>query len=142
MQRICPNNWVDMQFSCYKFVSKALNWTAAKSACETLGSKLVVIKSQAEQQALGSKIPDTQFTWIGLYRDPKDKNRWLWVDGTSPNFTHWNTGEPIAMFRRSVHLCYKRCMDGDGTTEDVQILSLTFVKLLLVSQKTPGGTPI
>ena len=91
---VCPNNWIHLQGSCYKFFSKAVNWNTAKSACETLGSKLVVINSQAEQQALGSKIPGGQLTWIGLYRDPKDKSRWLWVDGTRPTYTYWKTGEP------------------------------------------------
>ena len=84
-----------MQGSCYKFSSNALNWNAAKSACEALGSKLVVINSQAEQQAITSKIPsDSQRTWIGLYRNPKDKSRWLWVDGSPVNYTNWYTGEP------------------------------------------------
>ncbi|KAJ7361934.1 plasmacytoid dendritic cell antigen processing and presentation [Desmophyllum pertusum] len=59
---VCPNNWSHMQGSCYKFSNKELNWTAAKSACETLGSKLVVINSPSEVDALGSEIPDT---WPG-----------------------------------------------------------------------------
>ncbi|KAL9968085.1 hypothetical protein ACROYT_G026412 [Oculina patagonica] len=83
-----------MQGSCYKFFSKGLNWNGAKSACETLGSKLVVINSQAEQQALTSKIPRNQRTWMGLYRNPKDKSRWLWVDGSHPTYTYWLSGEP------------------------------------------------
>ena len=91
---VCPNNWIHMQNSCYKFSSKSLNWNAAKSACEALGSKLVVINSQTEQQALDSKIPDSQRTWIGLYRNPKDKSRWLWVDGSRPTYTYWLSGEP------------------------------------------------
>ena len=83
-----------MQGSCYKFSSKALNWNAAKSACEALASDLVVINSQTELQALTSQIPESQRTWIGMYRDPKDKSRWLWVDGSRPTYTHWNKGEP------------------------------------------------
>lgn len=81
-----------MHGSCYKFSSKALNWNAAKAACEALGSNLVVITSHAELQALTSKVSST--TWIDLHRDPKDKSRWLWVDGSRPTYTHWNTGEP------------------------------------------------
>ena len=81
-----------MPGSCYKFFSKALNWNAAKSACGALRSQLVVINSQAEQQAIASKISRT--TWIGMHRDPKDKSRWLWVDGSRPTYTNWNTGEP------------------------------------------------
>ena len=49
-----------------------------------------MVTSQAEQQALSPKI--TQFTWIGLHRDPKDISRWLWIDGTRPTYTNWNTG--------------------------------------------------
>ena len=83
-----------MQNSCYKFSSKSLNWNAAKSACEALGSKLVIVNSQAEQRALTSKISGSKSMWIGLYRDPKDKSRWLWVDGSRPTYTYWNSGEP------------------------------------------------
>ena len=77
-----------MQGSCYNFSSKSANWTAAKSACEVLGSNLVVINSQAELQAVGEKLPESRTTWIGLYRNPKDKPRWLWVDGSPVNYTH------------------------------------------------------
>ncbi|KAL9980407.1 hypothetical protein ACROYT_G008995 [Oculina patagonica] len=82
-----------MEGSCYHFSSGAsLNWTAAKSACEDLGSNLVVINSQAEQQAIAAKV--SQRTWIGLYRNPKDKSRWLWVDGSPVTYTNWARGEP------------------------------------------------
>ena len=83
-----------MQGSCYKFSSKGLSWNAAKSACEVLRSHLVVINSQAENQAVFQKITGNQGTMIGLYRNPKDKSRWLWVDGSRPTYTNWNTGEP------------------------------------------------
>ncbi|KAJ7381613.1 hypothetical protein OS493_040151 [Desmophyllum pertusum] len=101
---VCPNNWIHMQGSCYKFSYKALNWNAAKSACETLGSKLVVINSQAEQRAIISKITGSQLTWIGLHRDPKDKSRWLWVDGTRPTYTNWNPREPSSVGEECGHL--------------------------------------
>ena len=91
---MCPISWVNLQGSCYKFSSKALNWTAAKSACEALGSDLVVIHSQTEQKALTSQIPKSQRTWIGMHRDRKDKSRWRWVDGSRPTYTHWYKGEP------------------------------------------------
>ena len=81
-----------MQSSCYKFSSQTLNWYAAKSACEALGSSLVVINSQAEQQAFDAKV--IQASWLGLYRNPKDKSRWLWVDGSSLTYTSWYSGEP------------------------------------------------
>jgi len=91
-----------MQGSCYKFSSKALNWTAAKSACEALGSDLVVINSQTEQQALTSQI--RQRTWIGMHRDPKDKSRWLWVDGSRLTYTYWYEGEPNSVYEECAEM--------------------------------------
>ena len=83
---------MSLQGSCYKISSKALNWNAAKAACEAMGSKLAMVTSQAEQKALIPKL--AQSVWIGLHRNPKDKSRWLWVDGTQATYTNWYTGEP------------------------------------------------
>ena len=94
---VCPDSWIHMQGSCYKLSSGTLNWSAAKSACEALGSKLVSINSQAEQQALASKITYNQRTWIGFYRNPKDKSKWLWLDGSRSTYTNWNAGEPNSL---------------------------------------------
>ena len=63
-----------------------------------MGSTLAMVTSQAEQQALSSKI--SKKTWIGLHRDPKDISRWLWIDGTRPTYTNWNTGEPNGLHER------------------------------------------
>lgn len=91
----CPDNWIHVQGSCYKFSSESLTWTAAKSACEALGSRLVVIHTQAKQEALAANVQvHPQRAWIGLYRDPSDKSRWLWVDGSRPTYTNWSPGEP------------------------------------------------
>ncbi|XP_073249640.1 uncharacterized protein [Porites lutea] len=89
--RICPDNWIHLQGSCYQFSSKGLSWTAAKSACEAKGSKLAMVTSKAEQ-TLVSKV--SQNVWIGLRRDPKVHSRWLWVDGSRATYTHWHPGEP------------------------------------------------
>ena len=51
-----------------------------------------MVSSQAEQQALGEKVP--HMSWIGLRRDPNAP--WLWVDGCHAEepSTYWNSGEP------------------------------------------------
>ncbi|XP_022787910.1 macrophage mannose receptor 1-like [Stylophora pistillata] len=89
----CPNNWINLQGSCYMFSSTRLNWHSAKAACQRLGSNLVSINSQAEYQALVPKTVRTTY-WIGLYRDPANKSLWLWVDGSRATFTAWRAGEP------------------------------------------------
>ena len=81
-----------IQGSCYKISSRAGTWNTAKSACEALGSKLAMVKSQSEQQALVQKV--RRDVWIGLHRDRRDKSRWIWVDGTWVSYSHWNGGEP------------------------------------------------
>ncbi|KAJ7382479.1 hypothetical protein OS493_034640 [Desmophyllum pertusum] len=121
----CRDDLVHIQGSCYKNFPKPLNWNASKSACEKLGSKLVVINSQAEQDALGSTIPVAQLTWIGLSRDPKNYSRWLWVDGTRPNYTHWATNEPNNLAsNESVYICTLREGCGNGMTGNVIKLAL------------------
>ena len=89
---ICPKNWIHIQGSCYKISSRAVNWNTAKTACEALGCKLAMVKSQSEQQALTQKV--RRFVWIGLHRDPRDKSRWIWVDGTRVSYSHWSKGQP------------------------------------------------
>ena len=51
-----------------------------------------MLNSQAEQEALVHNVENQ--IWIGLHKDPKDKSRWLWVDGSSSNYTNWDEGEP------------------------------------------------
>ena len=51
-----------------------------------------MVKSQSEQQALVQKV--RRGVWIGLHRDPRDKSRWIWVDGTRVSYSHWDRGEP------------------------------------------------
>ena len=89
----CPRGWLLVtNSSCYGFSKNALTWYSAKSACEELGTKFVVLNTEAEQQALSPLV--AQKTWIGLHRDPRNKSRWLWVDGSSADYTNWNRGEP------------------------------------------------
>ena len=137
-----------MQGSCYNFSSGTLNWNQAKSACEKLGSNLVAINSQAEQQALASKITYNQWTWIGFYRNPEDKSQWLWVDGSRSTYTNWNTGEPNSHGEECAHMYSEaseanrfkwndqKCIDTfryiceiNGRSENIAPLHFTILKL-------------
>ena len=55
-----------------------------------------MLNTEAEQQALAQVLSfyNVGMTWIGLHRDPKNKSRWLWVDGSSANYTNWAKEEP------------------------------------------------
>ena len=52
----------------------------------------MVLNTEAEQQALTPL--KARKTWIGLHRDSRNKSRWLWVDGSSADYTNWDKGEP------------------------------------------------
>ena len=75
-----------------------MDWKSAKSACEAPGSNLAVLNWKTElrefPQLLKSTGANKHYLWIGLYRDPKNKRRWLWVDGSTAYFTSWDTGQP------------------------------------------------
>jgi len=71
-----------------------MSWIVAKSVCEALGAKLVVLNSLAENQAVGQNITRKLGTMIGLHRNPNNKSSWLWVDGSRATYSlPWNTGE-------------------------------------------------
>lgn len=89
----CPSGWFNEGSSCYKLSLYHQNWQAAKTTCESMGSTLAIVNSQAEQQALKPHIKRTS-TWIGLHRHLSDKTNWLWVDGSRLTYTHWATYEP------------------------------------------------
>ncbi|XP_068754308.1 C-type lectin mannose-binding isoform-like isoform X2 [Montipora capricornis] len=91
-QGVCPREWQHINGSCYKVSSTSVNWNAAKSACEAMGSSLAMLKTHAEQQAVWRKVRER--VWIGLHRNANDSSQWLWVDGSRVTETNWNTGEP------------------------------------------------
>ena len=92
---LCPSGWFEKLRSCYNLSEEVLNWQAAKKACENLNSTLAIISSEAEHQALKPYIRKKgELTWIGLQRNPRDKTRWLWVDGSRLNYSHWGDREP------------------------------------------------
>ena len=95
---LCPRGWLSSFHGvCFKVHSNDLDWNSAKSACEALGSSLAVLNSKAKSREfpqLLKRAGASKRFWIGLYRDPKNERRWLWVDGSTAYFTFWHTGGP------------------------------------------------
>ena len=55
-----------------------------------------MINSQAENTFITARLSGSAYTYtfIGLHRDPKDINRWKWIDGSHPSYLNWDKGEP------------------------------------------------
>ncbi|XP_066304554.1 lymphocyte antigen 75-like [Branchiostoma lanceolatum] len=68
----CPAGWLPNDRSCYLFnTSPQTQWLEAKLRCEEVGSQLITISSQAEQDFISTMFPSlqaggTNYLWIGL----------------------------------------------------------------------------
>ena len=91
------NGWSAFGTNCYKVIptDDGINWFDAQKACERLGSNLVSIHDQSEQDYIFSLIKSTSFVsnaigpWIGLNRTALHSETWQWSDGTSFDFSYW-----------------------------------------------------
>ncbi|XP_074839747.1 C-type lectin domain family 4 member E-like [Carettochelys insculpta] len=99
--RCCPSGWEHFQASCYYFSEDIMTWDDSQRNCTGMGSDLVVITTEGEQ--------DFAFNWtkrtvtyrsgknyyIGLI-DPAQEGQWRWVDQTPYNETeaYWRENEP------------------------------------------------
>ncbi|XP_007489602.2 low affinity immunoglobulin epsilon Fc receptor isoform X2 [Monodelphis domestica] len=88
----CPENWQVFQKKCYFFGKEPKTWAQAKYACINLQGRLVSIKSREEQVFL-NRNANKKGSWIGL-RDLDIEGIFLWMDGSSLNYTNWGRGEP------------------------------------------------
>ncbi|XP_023560907.1 low affinity immunoglobulin epsilon Fc receptor isoform X2 [Octodon degus] len=88
----CPEQWVSFQQKCYYFGEEPKQWLQARYSCEDLGGRLVSIHSQ-EQQDFLTKLAKKEGTWIGL-RDLDIEGQFLWMDGSSVDYSNWQPGEP------------------------------------------------
>lgn len=90
-QGACVAGWEEFGNSCYYFNTEEedlLVWDDAKTTCEDVGAKLVVLDTLAEDEYFRAHMPETDQLWIGLYSNPGDG--FYWVDDTtmgSKNFT-------------------------------------------------------
>ncbi|KAK1879916.1 Lactose-binding lectin l-2 [Dissostichus eleginoides] len=96
-QNSCPMFWTFFNGRCYKYISTRLTWADAELHCVSLGGNLVSIRSQEEENFVGSVIknfdPARGYTWIGL-SDTQKEGRWMWSDGCAARFFFWSTGQP------------------------------------------------
>ncbi len=73
----------------------AQTWSDARRACEALGYSLAVIDDAPEDAFVFAELERHGFadTWIGL-NDRAREMDWVWLDGVSVGYTHWDRGEP------------------------------------------------
>ncbi|MFT7450367.1 MAG: hypothetical protein ACI9VN_001084 [Patescibacteria group bacterium] len=67
-------------------------WHQAKSAAESSGGHLLIINNAAENEYIRSNI-QADYVWLGL-TDEDSEGNFKTVQGLSPSYTYWETGEP------------------------------------------------
>lgn len=111
-----------------RFDTTAGSWDSARAHCQSIGGDLVSINNAQEQDAVYNGLVGTgrHDIWIGL-TDSVTEGQFKWVDGTTPVYTNWHTGNPDDGYFNEdcVELNYKshpqtgkwndfRCSDGEG----------------------------
>ncbi|XP_067653100.1 lithostathine-1-beta-like [Haliotis asinina] len=95
---VCSSDYVGFDGSCYMLVYKSLQWDRAKTTCSQMGSHLVSVNSEREQQFLANLLITEGFpapaVWIGGYFHPFWR-RWTWVDGTDFQYQAWLSAFPL-----------------------------------------------
>ncbi|NWR40766.1 CLC4D protein, partial [Tachuris rubrigastra] len=79
----CPKGWKRFQNSCYFLSPDKMSWADSEQNCTGMGSHLVVINSEEEQQIKQASRGGNFY--IGLRAEIKDQ--WQWVDKTPYNVT-------------------------------------------------------
>ncbi|XP_062470087.1 C-type lectin domain family 4 member A isoform X4 [Pezoporus occidentalis] len=92
----CPKGWKRFEGSCYYLSGDMMSWADSEQNCTGMGSHLVVINSEAEQDFLSKEVKKPsrrENHYIGL---SAQMGQWHWVDQTPFNVTaaFWREGEP------------------------------------------------
>nr|XP_038035479.1 C-type lectin domain family 4 member D-like isoform X2 [Anas platyrhynchos] len=98
---VSEKGWRPFQESCYYFSGDQMPWNESQQNCSGMGSHLVVINTEAEQDFLYKEIRRQmkyQEEGINLYIGlrAQEAGQWRWADQTPYNETaaFWRRGEP------------------------------------------------
>ncbi|XP_064113424.1 CD209 antigen-like protein E isoform X2 [Macrobrachium nipponense] len=107
--KTCPSGFQTFNGSSYCFCWNKQSWRTAQSDCKGLGSELVKITSNAENDFIGNKIVDQHHCWIGL-NDIDTENSFKWsVDNSSiqdnGNYSSWAGSQPDNDSGQDCYVC-------------------------------------
>jgi hypothetical protein len=95
-QYSCPDGFILLHRSCYRFEADEAQWSRARIACEKWNSHLITISSQAENNWIESYAGNNNFRYLylgitGILKDKPKELHWerLDSDATVPMYTNW-----------------------------------------------------
>jgi len=106
-----PGDAISYNGNSYKLYDEGMTWEDAAKKCADMGGHLVYIGSDQEQSAVRELLKggSKNAYWTGLMRkgssfvrkkdeekeeDEKNRDTWIWEDGSSPDSFFWSSGEP------------------------------------------------
>lgn len=110
----------------YVYSNVCDTWEDAKSYCEALDGHLAIINDSAENKFLYEYVSERGFynAYFGL-TDSESEGVWKWIDGATPDFLNWDSGEPggggdenYARFERTYGAEYKWVDDSGEKIEN------------------------
>jgi hypothetical protein len=76
------------------FLTTSDIWTGVQNQAIAAGGNLVTISDAAEQKWLVNQFGKSESFWIGLHRNPVNKQQFEWVSGQPLTYTNWDAGVP------------------------------------------------
>ncbi|XP_048588412.1 perlucin-like protein isoform X2 [Nematostella vectensis] len=106
--------WKRFKQSCYIRSFQPVTRAQADEACRRLGSELVEISDNEEQEFVYRNLVDVPRpvgVWTGLIRSA-ETDEWSWNNRTAPTFFYWGYGEPNNYMSRGENCSEMRYWDG------------------------------
>lgn len=117
-------------------------WNSAEAIAQTLGTHLVTIDSEDEnewiRQNFGNLLGVDRRIWIG-FSDTASEGTFAWADGSPVAYTNWNPGEPN---NSGGVEDWAEFLGSNGRWNDMNEAGGSFAHIGLVELgATPGGCP-
>ena len=92
----CPSGFKDLQGKCFMFSSDKKSYSAARAACQNIDSHydLAIINNYDLNELVVHEAKKSHKHYrIGMDEN-LNKGTFLWINGSSPSFQNWASGEP------------------------------------------------
>ncbi|XP_039510967.1 macrophage mannose receptor 1-like [Pimephales promelas] len=119
------------------FVNVTMPWKEAQDHCRAHYDDLSTIRSKDLQMlSTNPKLKAVSF-WIGLERDGKDNNKWVWSEGGEATITFWKDGEPNFDHEKcgAINKYIYKSFDAN-CTRSLEFYCMRVFELILVQQKS------
>ncbi|XP_031150884.1 galactose-specific lectin nattectin-like isoform X6 [Sander lucioperca] len=93
----CPPGWTQFGSRCFSFNFQGKSWVDAENFCKSDGGNLASVHSEEEHVFLRTFINQVTgeniTSWIGG-SDSVQEGEWMWSDGSTFDYKHWDKGQP------------------------------------------------